>query len=386
MAGERDFRFETRSIHAGQPPEPMTGAITTPIYQTSTYVQEGVGGHKGFEYSRTDNPTRTALQECLASLESGKFGLSFSSGMSAIATVMNLLRSGDHVVSSDDVYGGTYRIFEHVYRDYGIEFTYVNTSEIDQIESAIRPSTRLIWIETPTNPLLKITDLEKVALLCKNRRLISCVDNTFATPYFQRPLELGIDIVAHSVTKFLGGHADTVGGALITSNDDYYERLKFCQNAVGSVPGPFDCWLVLRGIKTLALRMRRHEKNAMAISDWLSDHAGVRKVIYPGLESHPHHDIARKQMSGFGGLISFEVDGDRDAAVRVLDKVQVFSLAESLGGVESLIEHPGLMTHASIPVEVRNEKGLSDSLIRISVGIENVNDLIEDLDQALSTL
>ncbi len=380
------YKIETEAIHAGQPPDPTTGAITTPIFQTSTYVQEGVGGHKGFEYSRTDNPTRSALQECLATLEGGRFGLSFSSGMSAISTVLSLLKSGDHVVSSDDVYGGTYRVFEQVFRDFGLTFTYVNTSEIAEIEAAIKPETKLVWIETPTNPLLKITDLAAVANLCKDRGVISCVDNTFATPYFQKPLSHGIDIVAHSVTKYLGGHADTVGGALITSNDKYYERLKFCQNAVGAVPGPFDCWLILRGLKTLAVRMERHEKNAMAISNWLSDHPKVRKVIYPGLENHPQHETARKQMSGFGGLISFEIDGSQDDAVRFLDLVKIFALAESLGGVESLIEHPGLMTHASIPAEVRREKGLSDSLIRISVGIENVNDLISDLDQAFSEL
>jgi cystathionine gamma-lyase len=382
----KDAKFETRAIHAGQPPDPSTGAITMPIFQTSTYVQEGVGNHKGYEYSRTDNPTRTALQECLASIENAKYALSFSSGMSAISTVMNLLRSGDHVVSSDDVYGGTYRVFENVFRDYGLTFDYVDISNLSEIENAIKPETKMVWIETPTNPLLKITDLEGAARLCKSRNLISCVDNTFATPYFQKPLDFGIDIVIHSVTKFLGGHADTVGGALMTSNDKMYERLKYCQNAVGAVPGPFDCWLVLRGIKTLAVRMERHAQNAGEIALWLEGHPKVRKVIYPGLLSHPEHEVAKKQMSGFGGLVSFEIGGSQKDAVKFLDKVKLFALAESLGGVESLIEHPGLMTHASIPAEVRHAKGLSDSLIRISVGIENIDDLKADLDQALSDL
>ncbi|MFH1892543.1 MAG: cystathionine gamma-synthase [Candidatus Zixiibacteriota bacterium] len=379
-------RFETRAIHAGQSPDPSTGAITTPIFQTSTYVQEGVGGHKGYEYSRTDNPTRTALQECLASLENAKYGLSFASGMSTISTIMNLLKAGDHVVSSDDVYGGTYRIFEQVFRNYDLKYDYVNTSNLSEIESAIKPETKMVWVETPTNPLLKITDLKGAAEICRKHNLISCVDNTFGTPYFQKPLDYGIDIVMHSVTKFLGGHADTVGGALMTSNDKLYDRLKFCQNAVGAIPGPFDCWLVLRGVKTLAVRMERHAQNAGQIANWLEAHPKVRKVIYPGLESHPGHEIAKKQMTGFGGLISFEIDGSQADAVKFLDNVKLFALAESLGGVESLIEHPGLMTHASIPAEVRHEKGLSDNLIRISVGIEHVDDLIADLDDALANL
>jgi len=379
-------KFETRAIHAGQPPDPSTGAIATPIFQTSTYVQDGVGGHKGYEYSRTDNPTRTALQECLASLENAKYGLSFASGMSTISTIMNLLKAGDHIVSSDDVYGGTYRIFEEVFRDYGLKYDYVNISNLSEIESAIKPETKMVWVETPTNPLLKITDLQGVADICRKHNLISCVDNTFATPYFQKPLDYGIDIVMHSVTKFLGGHADTVGGALMTSDDKLYDRLKFCQNAVGAIPGPFDCWLVMRGVKTLAVRMERHAQNASQIANWLEAHPKVRKVIYPGLKSHPGHEIARKQMTGFGGLISFEIDGSQADAVKFLDNVKLFALAESLGGVESLIEHPGLMTHAAIPAEVRHEKGLSDSLIRISVGIEHVDDLIADLDNALSNL
>jgi cystathionine beta-lyase/cystathionine gamma-synthase len=381
---EQTMKFETRAIHDGQPPDSASGAITTPIYQTSTYVQDGVGNHKGYEYSRTDNPTRTALQECIASLEGAKHGLSFSSGMSAVSTVMNTLKSGDHVIASDDLYGGTYRLFEKVYRDYGLFFDYVNSSDLKLIENAIRPTTKLVWIETPTNPLLKITDISGVASLCRKQGIVSCVDNTFATPYFQRPIELGIDIVLHSVTKYLGGHADTVGGAIVTSNDKLFERLKFCQNAVGGVPGPFDCWLVLRGIKTLALRMERHQQNAIAVAKWLESHARVRRVIYPGLKSHPQHDLARKQMTGFGGIVSFELDGSEQDAIRFVETVRLFSLAESLGGVESLIEHPGRMTHASIPAEERRSRGLSDSLIRISVGIEHVEDLIADLDQAFA--
>jgi len=383
---ERSYEFETRAIHSGQEPEPHTGAITTPIFQTSTYVQAEVGKHKGYEYSRTDNPTRTALQDCIASLEGGKHGLSFASGMSAISAVVGLLSNGDHVISSDDVYGGTYRVFEKVFSQYGIKFDYVDTSDIENIKSAIKPKTRMVWIETPTNPLLKITDMGAVTDLCRSSNIIHCVDNTFATPYLQRPLEFGADIVIHSVTKYMGGHADTVGGAVVTSDDSLYERLKFYQNVVGAVPGPFDCWLVLRGLKTLALRMERHCENANSIATWLEEHPRVTRVVYPGLDSHPQHELASRQMRNFGGMVSFELDGTVDDARRFLESTRVFALAESLGGVESLIEHPGLMTHASIPAEVRAEKGLSDALIRLSVGVEHVDDLIADLESSFNSL
>ncbi len=377
------MRFETKVIHAGQEPDPATGAIATPIYQTSTYVQDGIGQHKGYEYSRTQNPTRTALEKSLAALEGGKHALAFSSGMAAINTVLNLLRTGSHVISSDDVYGGTYRIFEQVYRQYGLEFDYVNTSNITEIKKAIKPNTRLVWVETPTNPLLKISDLAEIARLAKQRQLVLGVDNTFASPFFQQPLALGADIVVHSSTKFLGGHADVVGGAIITSNDTFYERLKFCQNAVGAVPGPLDCFLVLRGIKTLALRMRQQERNAQKVVKFLSKHAKVKKIYYPGLKDHHGHVVAEIQMTGFGSMVSFEVTGGLDFARKVCESTKLFKLAESLGGVESLIEHPALMTHASIPKEVREEKGVSDALVRLSVGIEHPDDLIADLKQAL---
>ena len=375
--------FSTRAIHAGQEPDPTTGAISTPIYQTSTYVQEGVAKHKGYEYARTQNPTRTALEACLASLEDAQYGICFSSGMGAISALMNYFEKGDHVVASDDLYGGTYRIFEKVFRSYGLEFTYVDASQLSNIEQAIKPNTKLIFLETPTNPLLKIVDLAGASKLAHTRNIIVAVDNTFATPYWQNPLNFGADVVLHSTSKYLGGHCDVVGGAILTSNDKIYERVKFCQNAVGSVPGPMDAFLVLRGVKTLALRMERHEANAGQIARFLKSHPKVKKVYYPGLAEHPGHEIAKKQMRGFGGMISFEVKGGLEESKRVCEQAEIFSLAESLGGVESLIEHPALMTHASVPKEVREEKGISDSLIRISVGIEDGEDLIADLEQAL---
>ncbi len=377
-----ELRFETRAIHAGQDPDPRTGAVAVPVYQTSTYAQEALGRHKGYEYSRTQNPTREALEACLAALEGGRFGLAFASGMAATNTVLNLLTAGDHVVCSDDVYGGTYRIFERVYRGYGLGFSYVDTRDPQAIEAALRPETRLVWIETPSNPLLKLTDLAAVAALCRARGLISVVDNTFATPVFQRPLEHGIDLVAHSTTKYLGGHSDVVGGALVTSREDLHARLRFCQNAVGAVPGPWDAWLVNRGLKTLAVRMARHAENAVAIARFLAAHREVERVRFPFLESDPQHALARRQMSGAGGMVSFEIRGGLEAARGFLARVRLFTLAESLGGVESLIEHPALMTHASIPPAVRAASGVSDSLIRLSVGIEHVDDLIADLEQA----
>jgi len=379
------MRFETAAIHAGQPPEPHTGAVVVPIYQTSTYAQPEVGRPKGYEYSRTRNPTRSAMEDCLAALEGGRFGLAFASGMAAVSTTMTLLRRGEHVVSSHDVYGGTYRVFEKIFRDWGLEFSFVDTSRVEEIEGALRPETRMVWIETPTNPLLRITDLREAARAAHERGAIVAVDNTFASPYFQRPLALGADLVVHSTTKFLGGHSDVVGGAIVTSDEGIRERLAFAQNAIGAVPGPFDAWLVLRGMKTLAVRMRQHEANARAVAAHLETHPRVARVLYPGLPSFEHHEIAARQMSGFGALISFYVKGGLEEARRVCASTRVFTLAESLGGVESLIEHPGIMTHASIPEEIRKARGLGDDLLRLSVGIEHLDDLLEDLDRALAT-
>ncbi len=379
------MKFETAAIHVGQEPEEVTGAIVVPIFQTATYAQPAIGEHKGYEYSRTHNPTRTAMQQCLAALEGGKYGLAFASGMAAASTTMTLLKQGDHIISSDDVYGGIFRVFETVFREWGFDYTFVNTSDLSQIEAAIKPTTKMLWIETPTNPLLKITDLKGAADLAKKHNLISVVDNTFASPYFQRPLEHGADIVLHSTSKFLNGHADVVGGALVTSDDQLHERLAFSQNAMGTIPGPFDSWLILRGMKTLGIRMRQHEANAKAVVDYLNSHGRVKTVLYPGLPEFPNHDVAKKQMSGFGSLISFYIDGGEAEARSICKSTKVFRLAESLGGVESLIEHPALMTHASIPREIRESRGLGDSLIRLSVGIEHADDLIADLDQALAS-
>lgn len=378
------MKFETKAIHTGQEPDKATGAVIVPIYQTSTYVQQSPGKHKGYEYSRTANPTRLALEKCLASLEGAKLGLAFSSGMAAISVVLNLLKAGDHVISCDDLYGGTYRIFEKVYKDYGLEFSYIDMTSPENLSRALRKNTKMVWVETPTNPLLKIIDLKKVSDFARKHKLISAVDNTFATPYFQKPLALGIDIVVHSSTKYLGGHSDLVGGAILTSNQAYYDRMKFCQNAVGGVPGPFDCFLVLRGLKTLSLRMREHQANAITVAHFLTTHKKVKKVIFPGLKSHPDYKLARKQMSGSGGIVSFELKSNLAGAKRFLSKPKLFSLAESLGGVESLADHPGIMTHSSIPPALRRKLGISDSLIRLSVGIENKEDLIEDLRRALS--
>lgn len=379
------MHFETAAIHVGQEPEPQTGAIVVPIFQTATYAQTAIGEHKGYEYSRTHNPTRKAMEECLAALEGGKYGLGFASGMAAITTSMALLKKGDHVVSSDDVYGGTYRVFERIFRDWGLDFTFVDASDVANIEKAIKPNTRMVWVETPTNPLLKITDLRAASKLAKAHNLILVVDNTFASPYFQRPLELGADLVVHSSTKFLGGHSDVVGGAAVTSDEKIYERLSFSQNAMGAVPGPFDSWLVLRGLKTLAVRMRQHEANAMAVARHLESHPRVKRVLYPGLPAFPQHAAAKAQMRGFGSLVSFYLDGGESEARQVCRCTKVFALAESLGGVESLIEHPGLMTHASIPEELREARGIGDNFIRLSVGIEHIGDLIADLDSALDS-
>ncbi len=375
--------FSTDAIHAGQEPDPTTGAVSTPIYQTSTYVQEAIGKHKGFEYARTQNPTRFAWEHCVAALEKGSHGFAFSSGLAAISTVLHLLKSGDHVIASDDMYGGTYRIFERVFRDLGLDFTYVDMADPERIAAARKPTTRMIYAETPTNPLMQIVDLRAVAGIARRERLLMVVDNTFLTPYFQRPLELGADLVLHSTTKYLNGHCDMVGGLVITGRDDLAERLGFLQNAIGSVPGPFDCWLAMRGVKTLALRMDRHQTNAMAVARHLSGHAKVRKVLYPGLPEHPGHGICKGQASGFGGIVSFVLD-DLEEAKRVASRTHLFALAESLGGVESLLCHPATMTHASIPREDRLRRGLGDGLLRLSVGIEDLEDLVEDIDRALA--
>jgi cystathionine gamma-lyase len=377
--------FATRAIHVGQEPESSTGAITVPIYQTSTYAQSAPGVHKGYDYSRTDNPTRTALQTALASLESAKFCLAFSSGMGAAMTAMLLLRQGDHVISSRDVYGGTYRLFRRVLEEFGLVFSFVETSHLEEIAAALTERTRLVWIESPTNPLLRITDIKGAARIAHEGKALCLVDNTFASPYFQRPLSLGADLVLHSTTKYIGGHADIVGGALCLNDKGFYERLKFLQNAAGATPSPFDCFLILRGLKTLAVRMREHEKNARRIADFLVDHPRVRRVYYPALASHPGHDIASGQMDGFSGMVSFEVRGGLAEARSVLLRLKIFKIAESLGGVESLVELPAIMTHASIPKEERKKAGLNDALIRLSVGIEDVEDLIGDLAAAMDS-
>lgn len=380
-----DWGFATRAIHVAQEPEPVTGAVTTPIYQTSTYAQEDIGVHKGFEYSRTDNPTRQVAEKVVASLENGTHGLAFASGMAAEATIMNTLRAGDHVVAGDDLYGGTYRLFSRVLEKYGLQFTYVDTTDIRQVEEAIRPETRLVWIETPTNPLLKIIDIRAIAEVAHGYNVSVVVDNTFASPYFQRPLDLGADIVVHSATKYFGGHSDLVMGAIVTSNDELHRSLKFNQNAVGGVPGPFDSWLLLRGMKTLALRMRQHGSNAMAVARFLEGKPGIRRVIYPGLPSHPQHDLAVRQMSGFGGIVSIELAGGEPAAREFMHRSKLFVTAESLGGVESLADHPAIMTHASVPDHLREAAGITGGLIRLSVGIENEEDLLADLAEALRT-
>ncbi len=372
--------FETRAIHVGQAPDPATGAIITPIYQTATYAQSDVGEHKGYDYSRTANPTRAALEECIASLEGGKHGLAFASGMGAITTTMLLLKSGDHVVACDDVYGGTFRLFRRVLENYGLEFTFVNMTDVEATARAFKPNTRMLWIESPTNPTMKVVNIAAVVKLARDGRVWTVVDNTFASPYLQQPIALGADICVHSTTKYLGGHSDVIGGAIITSNDEIHERLKFLQNAAGAVPGAFDCWLVLRGIKTLALRMEKHSMNAQMVAQFLESHNAVERVMYPGLKSHPQHDIASEQMRGFGGMLSFIPKGGASVARKIARSTRLFTLGESLGGVESLIEVPAAMTHMSVagsPLEV------DPALVRLSVGIENCDDLIADLKQAL---
>jgi cystathionine gamma-lyase/cystathionine beta-lyase/cystathionine gamma-lyase/homocysteine desulfhydrase len=375
-------RFNTVCIHAGQEPDPATGAIVTPIYQTSTYVQEALGRHKGYEYARTQNPTRSALEGNIAAIENGKAAFAFASGMAATGAVMTLLQSGDHAVVTDNTYGGTYRLFERVLRKYQLDFTYVDTSNLDEIGRAIRPETKMLFIETPTNPVLRLTDLAGACQLARERGVIVAVDNTFASPAVQRPLEFGADIVIHSTTKFLNGHSDSVGGIVVAVRDDHVEWLKFVQNAEGAILGPMDAWLVLRGTKTLPLRMERHNASAQVLAEYLAAHPKVARVHYPGLPDHPQHELARRQMKGFGGLIAFEL-GSLDRTRTLLNGVRLMSLAESLGGVETLISHPATMTHASVPPERRRQIGLTDDMVRISVGIEDVEDLKEDLAQAL---
>lgn len=387
MTGNNKKRaFATRTIHAGQAPDPSTGAIMQPIYATSTYVQSSPGVHQGYEYSRTQNPTRMAYERCIADLESGSHGFAFASGMAATGTVLELIDSGSHVIAMDDLYGGTRRLFTGVRtRSAGLDFDYVDLSDLDQVKNAFKDNTRMVWIETPTNPLLKIVDIEAVAALARKHGAIVVVDNTFATPYLQRPLELGADIVMHSATKFINGHSDMVGGIVVTADTVIAEQLGYLQNSIGAIAGPFDSFLALRGVKTLDVRMQRHCESAMHIAEWLEEHPRVDSVLYPGLLSHPEHELARKQMAGFGGIVTFFIKGDLDDARRFLERCDVFALAESLGGVESLIEHPGIMTHASVPERERAKLGIDDQLIRLSVGIEAIEDLIADLDQALGS-
>jgi cystathionine beta-lyase/cystathionine gamma-synthase len=379
------LRFATRAIHAGQEPDPSTGAVITPIYATSTYAQESPGKHKGLDYGRSHNPTRWAYERCVADLEGATDGFAFASGMAATSTVLELLDSGAHVVALDDLYGGTRRVFERVRRrSAGLDFTYSGLASRDALLKAITPRTKMIWVETPSNPLLKLVDLAMVAEVAKSRGIVTVADNTFASPWVQRPIEHGFDVVVHSATKYLNGHSDIVNGVAVTSRKDLAERLAFLQNAVGAVPSPFDAFLVTRGLKTLAIRMQRHCENAVAVAHWLERHPRIEKVFYPGLKSHPQYVLAKRQMApGYGGMVSAIVKGGEKAALRFLERCRIFTLAESLGGVESLIEHPAIMTHASVPADVRAEIGISDALVRLSVGIEDIDDLIADLDEAL---
>ena len=377
--------FATRAIHAGQDPDEATGATIVPIYQTSTYTQEAPGVNKGYEYSRSGNPTRAALEECVAALEGARFGLAFASGLAATTAVMSLLSPGDHVVAGDDLYGGTYRLFDKVLpRTGGLDFTYADTTDPQAFEKALRPETKLVWIETPTNPMLTLSDIQALSEMAHGRGATVVVDNTFASPYFQSPLTLGADAVVHSTTKYMGGHSDVVGGAFVTSDEKMYEKIKFYQNAAGAVPGPFDSWIVLRGLKTLSVRMRQHEENALAVAEFLEGHPEVATVNYPGLPSHPQHELAKKQMSGFSGMVSFTLKGGAEAAYAAVQKTKLFSFAESLGGVESLVTHPASMTHAAIPREQREARGVTDGLLRLSVGIEDKDDLVADLEGAIS--
>ena len=377
------MKFETLAIHAGERPDAMFGAISVPIYQTSTFVFEDVGKTRGYDYSRTANPTRKVLEDTIARLEGGKAGFAFATGIAAEATIIHLLKAGDHVISGDDVYGGTYRLFQNVMRNFGLEFTFLRIDSRQTIEEAIKPNTKMLWLETPSNPLLNIVDIEMAVDVAKKHNLLTVIDNTFATPYFLRAIEYGVDLVVHSTTKYLNGHCDVVGGAVVTTTDELTDRVQFLLNAMGTCASPFDCWLVLRGIETLPVRMKQHEENAIAVANYLKGHTGVSRVFYPGLESHPGHKITRKQMKGFGGVVSFEIKEGLEAVNSFLSRTKVFSLAESLGGVASLAEHPATMSHASMPEDYREKVGITDKLIRLSVGLENVDDLIDDLRQAL---
>ncbi len=385
LADQPQLGIGTRAIHAGQHPDPSTGAIMTPIYATSTYVQRSPGKHQGYEYSRTQNPTRMAYERCVADLEGGVAGFAFGSGMAAAATVLDLLDSGSHIIAMDDLYGGTYRLFEKVRRrSAGLDFSFVDLNDAAAMKAALKPNTRMIWAETPTNPMLKLVDLAKVAAFAKKHGLLLVVDNTFCSPLVQRPLEFGADLVVHSATKYINGHSDMVGGIVVASTGELAERMAFLQNSVGAIAGPFDAFLAMRGLKTLHLRMRAHCANALELAKWLEQHPAVERVIYPGLKSHPQHALAKRQMHGFGGIVTIEVKGGLKAAKRMLERCKLFSLAESLGGVESLIEHPAIMTHASVPVANRKRLGISDGLIRLSVGVEDVADLRKELEDALS--
>ncbi len=377
------MRFSTKALRAGQEPDPSTGAIITPIFQTSTYAQSGLGEHKGFEYSRSHNPTRTALEACIAALEDGQYGLAFASGMAAESAILSLLSAGDHLVAGDDLYGGSYRIFEYVMRRYTVDASYVSGGNVEAFEQTIQPNTKLIWLETPTNPLLQLSDISAIAEVAHRHNIRVVVDNTLASPYFQQPLRLGADIVCHSTTKYINGHDDLIGGAVVMNDSETYEAIKYYQNAAGAVPSPFDCWLTLRGIKTLALRMRQHEKNAQAVATFLSEHPRVEQVYYPGLPSHASYALAQSQMSGFGGMVSFSVKGAYADIETLVRRFKVFTLAESLGGVASLICHPASMTHSSIPKSIREARGMSDTLLRLSVGIEDIEDILADLEHAL---
>ncbi|MBV6480173.1 MAG: Cystathionine gamma-lyase [Ignavibacteria bacterium] len=376
------MKFSTKQIHAGQHPEKTTGAVITPIFQTSTYSNEKLGETKGFDYGRTINPTRLALEANLASLENGKYGYCFSSGMAAVQTVINLFKPGDHILCTDNVYGGTYRLYEQVIKNFGLEFDYVDSSDFDKLKNAVKSNTKFIYVETPTNPMLNITDLKRLGEFAVSKKIITCVDNTFMSPYFQNPLDFGIDIVLHSTTKYINGHSDVIGGCLITSNTEISDKIKFLQNSIGSVPSPFDCWLILRSTKTLSQRMKAHNENAAAICEVLSGNKKINKVYYPGSKTHPQYDLAVSQMKGFGGIISIEL-GSFDNAVKFCNALNIFQIAESLGGVESLVCHPVSMTHGSVPKELRDKFGLTDGLVRLSVGIEDKEDLIEDIAGAL---
>jgi cystathionine gamma-lyase/cystathionine beta-lyase len=377
------MKFETMAIHTGERPDSAFGALSVPIYQTSSFVFEDVGKTRGYDYSRTGNPTRKVLEDTIAKLEGGKAGFAFATGMAAEATVIHLLKAGDHVISVDDVYGGTHRLFQKVMRDFGLDFTFLRMDSRKKIEAAIKPNTKMMWLETPSNPLLNITDLEMAVDIAKKHNLLTVIDNTFATPYFLRPIEFGIDLVVHSTTKYLNGHCDVVGGAVVTTTDELTQRVQFLLNAMGTCASPFDCWLVLRGIETLAVRMRQHEQNAIAVANFLKGHKAVKRVFYPGLESHPGHEIAKRQMKGFGGVVSFELKRGTEAVNSFLRKMKLFSLAESLGGVVSLAEHPATMSHAAMPAEYRRQIGITEGLVRLSVGLENIDDLLDDLRQAL---